>query len=39
MTFLNGGIGLGALTVTVILSTFHSSVIESFLTLIKWGGF
>ena len=39
MSFLNAGIGLGALTIAVILSSFCSPVTENFLTLINWGGF
>ena len=37
MSLLNVGIGLGALTIAVILSS--SLVTENFLTLIIWGGF
>ena len=39
MSFLNAGIGLGALTIAVILSSFRSPVTENLLTLINWGGF
>ena len=39
MSFLNADIGLGALTIAVILSSFRSPVTENFLTLIDWGGF
>ena len=37
MSFLNAGIGLGALTIEVILS-FCSLMTGNFLTLINWGG-
>ena len=39
MSFLVVGIGLGALTIAVILSGFCSPVMENFVTLINWGGF
>ena len=39
MSFLNADIGLGALTIAVILSSVRSPVTENFLTLIDWGGF
>ena len=38
MSFLNAGIGLGALTIEVILRSVCSLVTENFLTLINWGG-
>ena len=38
MSFLNAGIGLWALTVAVILSSFRSPATDNFLTLINWGG-
>ena len=37
MSFLNAGIGLGALTISV--SRCRSPVTENFVTLINWGGF
>ena len=39
MSFLFVGTGLGALTITVILSSFGSSVMDNFVTFINWGGF
>ena len=39
MSFLNAGIGLWALAIAVILSSFRSSVTENFLTLINWVAF
>ena len=32
-------IGLGTLTIAVILSSFRSPVTNNFVTLIDWGGF
>ena len=39
MSFLVAGIGLGALTIPVILSSFCSPVTDDFVVLINWGGF
>ena len=39
MSFFVLGIGLGALTIKVILSSFRSPMIDNFVTLINWGGF
>ena len=39
MSFLVAGIGLGTLTIAVILSNFRSPVMDNFVTLINWGGF
>ena len=39
MSFLGACIGLGALTIAVILSNFRSPVTDNFVTLINWGGF
>ena len=39
MSFLNAGIGLGALTIAVNLSSLCFPMTENFLTLIDWGGF
>ena len=39
MSFLVAGIGLGALTIAVILSSFCSPVTDNFEILINWGGF
>ena len=39
MSFLVVGIGLGALTIAVILSSFYSPVMDSFVILINQGGF
>ena len=39
MSFLVAGIGLGALTIAVILSSFCSPETDNFVILINWGGF
>ena len=39
MSLLNVGVGLRALTIAVILSSFRSPVMGNILTLINWGGF
>ena len=38
MSFLDVAIGLWALTIAVILNSFHSPVTDNFLVLINWGG-
>ena len=35
----SAGIGLGALTIAVTLSSFHSPVTDNFVNLMNWGGF